>query len=278
VAYGFVVGILCTAGMKSGRVNKSGPALVIGLVVGVFTVWAAWMSYFWLRAGYSFEDYFYLLRNPQEFFDAISFYANHPAWSIGKSKSAEPAIFYYAVWLGEAAILVGLIVYQPLKFVKENRLCQDCGKWLKPSGDKSFFVAEGMGVQELKTELQAGSVRALMSRERTVPDVSASWLEVEGYACAECQDADLFINVTMVTMVKGKKKDELERKTEVLARFVPVSAADEAALFAPLPEPGPEAQPSTPSETDEAVTDDDDAGTADETALEPETKGGPAAL
>ena len=233
VGYGFLVGALCRAGIKAGRVNSVKGAVIAGLSVGAIMAWMAWVAYLWMYLDYNFREYLYFLVNPSEVLSGISVVGHHPLWSLSRS-GAPPAVFYYVVWILEALLLAGCAVRVPVRFVRENKLCPDCGKWMTSTGEQAFFGAGDWDA--VGQELAEGRIGALLALPRTEPAgiPEAKWLDAGAFACPECDDGGCYVTVASVAVLPAKKKGEVQRKVRVMARFVEVGNDDADALFHPV--------------------------------------------
>lgn len=251
-AFGWLIGAVGRVFLKKYRVKEKSAAIVVGLAGGLFGVWFAWLSYLWVITDYDFSVYLEVLRSPGDLWYIFQAIADNPMWAVGKSSGSEGAWFYYAVWIGEVVVVVGMAVKTCLDFVNNNTLCKACDDWVIPTGDLALFAVPSEDPQAVIDAVTAGDLSGLAALPKLgggqAPD---EWFEANGFACPNCQESECFVTVKKVEMKKGKKKKELERTETKLVVHAPVSAEVEEALFG-TPEPAvpsatsPEAPPPSP--------------------------------
>lgn len=240
LAYGFgwLVGRAARAMLRKYRIDSMAAATLIGVLGGVAAVYLAWPAYLWVITNFNFSIYTETIVRPLDILEIMGMIAEDPMWSIGKSSGTMPAVGYFAVWLGELVLVVVAAVQVCRTFVRDNRLCSQCGDWVTPTGDLALFAIPEEGGMELLAALENGDPSALARaerlREEELPD--AQWLEVQGFACPQCNDEDSYATISLVMMQPNKKKkNELERSQKVLARLVPVDLELEKKIFEPQP-------------------------------------------
>lgn len=234
--FGWVVSLVVNFMLKHQRICDTVPALIVAGVIGLIAIWGAWLSYIWTLTGYDFSEYIDFMLHPNYIWNVALYIAHDPVWTLSKSSDGHPYM-YYAVWLIEFAIVVGFPMLMAMSYLKENKVCDDCRDWLRKTDDTAMFLLPEEGGEQILANLQQGDVSALSTLTRLSADGEApAWVEVHGYACPNCQNKDSFVTVNWVYL-KQVKKDKVERVSDVLSRYVPVTVEMEKAIFEPAAAP-----------------------------------------
>lgn len=227
---GLVMGGIAKAALRRLKIHSAMAAVLVGAGGGILAVWFAWLAYFWILANFQFTFYFLLLINPLELFSVMVELANDPVWSFGSSKATGPAVFYYATWLVELGIVVGVAARSCLSFVRENLVCEACGEWVAETGDVARF-----GLSDDKTVLDrliSGDVSALADLPRLGrDDAVGSWFEAKGYACPDCRNRESMVSVSLVRMVSSDESKGPERAESAVIRYRPINVDMEEKIF-----------------------------------------------
>ncbi len=250
LAYG-VAAATGFVGKKMIRVKKItslGAASLIGGIGGFATLFLSWASYVWTLADFDFSVYFDHILHPRYFWHLMNFLAENPMWTIGKGSGTLPAIAYYAIWLIEAGIIIGVPIMACRNFVRDNVLCDGCGTWIAATGDAAVFDVSGEegDAREREQRIGTGDIALLLDLPRLDPSVTGvPRMEAIGLACPYCEDKDSYVTVNFVTekAAKKKRKPEIVRKKIVANAPVPVEL--EKALFEPATPPAPPISEST---------------------------------
>lgn len=245
--FGWLVGLAARTMLRKYRIDSTGTATLVGVLGGVAATYLAWPAYLWVITNYNLSYYTGTIASPFDLWEIMGILAEDPRWSIGKSSSDMPAIVYFAVWLGELILIAGAAAQVCRTFVRDNRLCSQCGDWVTPTGDMAMFAIPPESGMELFAALENGDASALAEAEHLAGGAhhADQWLEVQGFACPQCNDEDSYATITLVMMQPSKKKkNELERTQKMLARLVPVDLELEKKIF----EPGPAAAPALAEE------------------------------
>lgn len=239
VGFGWILGKVVCGALRKSRIAAFPPALFICLVTGVFAAWFAWLVYFFILGEFDTDFYFHLLANPPELLKYLVYLAHNPVWSLSKGGGGEPTVFYYAVWLGEFGALIVMPILGARYFLRNNKLCPDCGGWIALTGDAAFF-AHPAGKAEFdrfreRVFAGTGDLASLLELPRVVPpeDEPGQWLEARGHACANCPDQDGYVRLVSSALVHDKNQKKLVRKDTGIGDFLPVDVAMEKKLFEP---------------------------------------------
>lgn len=233
--FGWVVSLVVNFMLKHQRICDAVPALIVAGVIGLIAIWGAWLSYIWTVTGYHLVTYLHYL-HPVELWNALPLIAHDPFWTLSKNSAGHPYM-YYAVWIIEFVIVVGFPMIMAKSYLKENKVCEDCRDWLTKTDDIALFLLPGEGDDLILARLQQGNLSVLLPLTRlSADDEASSWVEAHGYACPNCQNRDSFVTTHWV-FLKQVKKDKVERVSEVLSRYVPVTVEMEKAIFEPASAP-----------------------------------------
>ncbi|MCC8164676.1 MAG: hypothetical protein LIQ31_00660 [Planctomycetes bacterium] len=234
---GMVVSIVVQWALRRHRIDGRMAALAVGLVAGLFAVWACWLGYLWVLSDYDFSDYWFLVTHPGAVFDIMRYLAENPMWSIGKSGSM-PGIIYWIVWLAEAGALVVFPVKGALTFVRDNVLCIECNDWVAKTGKVAYFAVPTDTAIEVYAAFERNDLTPLRELGRYPEDaLPADWIEVTNHACPNCPHLESYASVALVVITMGKN-DKPVRTEKALVTYQPIDEAMEHFLFAEAPAAG----------------------------------------
>lgn len=251
VGLGHFMGAVAKVAMRRLKIHSAASAVVLGLGGGFLGVWFAWLVYIFIWSGYSFSSYIYHAINPLSLIGAMEFVAENPYWSFSKG-SAEPAIFYYAIWLVEFVAVAVIAMKSSRAFVEENARCEGCGEWIAQTGDSIQLSLSGKA--EVTERLAAGDVSALAELPLYDPGSGEpAWIEVKGYACPTCRDRESLVSASVVHFNQKASSDTPQKVERPIFRFRPVSVELEERIFESSRE---EAIPAPVAAPEEALAED----------------------
>lgn len=137
--YGWLVGAVCRGFLRRFRISLRTPAMIVGIICGLFAVWFGWLAYIYVISDYSFEAYTDNLFDPSWLLYVIQLIGENPIWTIGKSGDGMAPIVYYALWVVELVAIIYLVASACVGFTAKNKLCEKCNDWLGETGDISYF-------------------------------------------------------------------------------------------------------------------------------------------
>lgn len=237
IGAGWLVGKVAETMIKMRRINSPAVGALIGLVGGLFLLWFSWLVHVLIFDRFIYDEFdfsvYWAAFNPSFLLHVIDIIANNPMWVIGKNGGGMPAILYYLIWAGEAAVLVIMPASLAREFVKSHKLCDSCGDWVKATGDVALFAVPEGRAAEIVDRVSSGDVAFLpeLSRVKADDEETTEWLEAHGYACSRCEDEDSLVSVVHITMVYNKKSKKMDRTQKKIAQYIPVDVALEKSIF-----------------------------------------------
>lgn len=241
---GIAIGRGAKAMLRRFRIAGKGAATFVAAAGALVAVWFSWLTYLWALSGYDFSV-FTDFADPAALWDLMGYISENPVWSLsrrGKEMSDAPGMMYYGAWLVEAGLFVYFAAKECRNFVRDNKLCPQCGEWLRPTGDVALFAAPADAAAF--ATFSGGDLSLLKTLPRLEAGAQASeWLTVLCYACAACEGRNAHVTVGH-TAVKLNKKKKPEQVKTVIANMVEISPELEAEIFtAPAPVPVPAETP-----------------------------------
>lgn len=120
--------------------------IVIGAVVGLVAIYAAWVG--WL---YAMSEYSALLLNPADIFFFMSLFAEEGIYEIFGWVPKGAAL--YGIWGLEALIIVGGTVFQVIGGVDRRPYCDSCDQWttsevITTNAKKIGVISKAVGALE----------------------------------------------------------------------------------------------------------------------------------
>ncbi|MCD8351154.1 MAG: hypothetical protein LUC93_11145 [Planctomycetaceae bacterium] len=237
--YGFCIGFVAQTMMRRLRINGNVAALAIGLICGIVGLYLAWPAYLWVITDFDMEIYTDTLGSPSFIWFIMHQLAVDPMWSLGKSQSSFPTMYWIA-WLGEALLVIGPVVFACTNLVKTNLLCDTCKDWVAVTGDKALLHIPEDRVDEVIASVSNGDLTVLLPLQHLTVDEAdqiGQWLEAVGYACPNCTHMNGYVDVSLVMLRPAKKKKELERTSKTLVKLAEIDVETEKSLFEPEPAP-----------------------------------------
>lgn len=261
---GWAVGRCAATMLRRFRIDSKNAAIAIGVIGGIAAVWASWLTYLWVVVGYNFQV-FSGYANPFNLLEVMELIGENPIWSLssrsGKSSSPGPAIMYYAFWLAELCIIVYAAVSECRSFVKNNKLCNLCGDWVRSTGETALFAIPDDA--DVLTSLQTGDLAVLPTLPRLADDNDhAHWLEARCFACGNCENENAHVTVAL-NAIKLDKNKKPQVVSTIMANLVEITPELEKAIFEPAqqkPEPAADSDPAADGDMTKTQPESEEGG------------------
>lgn len=198
VGFGMLTGIAVGIGGKMGKARK--PALygLIGLIVGLFAVYASWIAWF-----YASSDQTLLILNPDELLTAINLVSITGAWNIFGWTPTGLSI--YLIWAIEALIVIGGCTLVAYGYVQVQPFCEKCSQWVENAQTITGYQAIE-DEKDFTRKLEEGQLDMVSSLQKA-PDTSLKSTEIEINHCGSCDESNYLSLTTVNVSVDDKGKE-----------------------------------------------------------------------
>lgn len=221
-AYTFAVVLVVTQVRQWGKVQSAGFMLVLGPVVGLFALYAAWAAFGAALLGKSARldervpGYLDLLLRPDLLWK-LALAVNEQGWFTVRSLTPS-GLFLWALWAIEAVVIVGGTTATVWVTVRDQVFCEECQAWCLEDLRRPFFDApRDLAALQPAIDGGPGSVAALEALPR-VSDETSRFLSVELHRCPRCKRfGTSILRLEVISWVRGKRST---RKTDLSPRFV----------------------------------------------------------
>lgn len=200
----FGVGVGALAGI-GGIFFKIRNISIIGLISGLLGLFAEYCQ--WVFDILALTDGEFFLLNPVDIYGFIRVIGVTGVWSI--RRFTPTGVVLYAVWFGEAAIIIGASLLIAIYMIKTKPFCERCDKWVTKE-ETLFPLNYADDVNGLKLKLEQGDFSALTSLGKAELN-SNHYTKVTLKHCEQCKD--LYLLSAWSIMVNKNKKDALETKS-----------------------------------------------------------------
>lgn len=222
--YGFIFGLLTSVLMKFGKVRNNFVAVVCSATVGLLAWYGSWNG-----CVHSLVTGAPLLVSPREMLAFMKVLLDQGSWGIGLS-SHEPVtgVLLGIVWLGEAAIIIGIATVAGFGSVSGTPFCETHDCWLEEEKkmDKLDVFLRPEDIEAFKN----GDIEPLEHAQPRVP-ASGRFARLTLKYSGRCEDfcALSIANVTVTPDKDGKMKEEVRELMTNL--WVPKTMFDYLAQF-----------------------------------------------
>lgn len=266
VVCGGVIGGGLSFGVTLGNVRNPLYVKLIAVIIGLAAVYLTWMFYIWLvlrsqpifavAAGLQQPE---LVYEPAEMLSVMQAIAGVGLWGV---KNLTPTgVVLYAIWLGEALILLGFTYSVGTR--QEAPYCEQCGRWTQQMSDACRFPEIDQNL--LCTSLEDGRWERL-EQWKTEPISPQSHLRGDLYLCPACTETTCLSLRHLQTVVK---KGDIQERSRTVIQWLYIPRDVALGLLAPL-EDETEQNSDAPAaagnidDLGDDEDDDDDESSADE--------------
>jgi hypothetical protein len=213
-AFGFGVGAATAWGAKTGKMRNMMTATLVGGLAGLFALYFAWAFDPMVRFRQQFAAPFWDVELIWQYMKAG--YADG-FWSIGGNGGAVTGLFLAAVWIAEAALIVGISALAVKFLLGEQPFCEETNQWTKSEkGVARLSLVNDEQVEAKLQQLLAGDVSSLKTFYRA--DKSADHLQLDVAVCDDCPTCN-FLTVKAVRHVTNRKGEVTKQETKLLVNL-----------------------------------------------------------
>ena len=222
LGFGFVVGAAAAWGARIGKIRNMMVSTALGGLVGLLAVYFAWVFDPMARIEDVHEPFWRL--------DAIWAYMQLGYtvgfWGIGQNGGPVTGPFLAAVWVIEAAMVLGTCIVTMRKWLGERPYCEETGKWTTSEANVGrLSLVDDQDAEAKIRRLLDGDVGSLAEFYRAT-DADPALLQLDLATCPGCLACN-FLTVKMVQTVLNKKGEASKQENKLLVnlRITPDEAA-----------------------------------------------------
>lgn len=211
LAYGFAIGMAVVLGARVGKIRNALVATLVGGLVGLVAVYTAWV-------------YDPVARLPgingpvwrvETLWEYMKFGYEHGFWTIGRNGQAVTGVFLAAVWVAEAAIIVGVAGATVHACVGHLPFCEETNQWTK--AEKKVAQLSLVHDEDAEAKLKRlveGDLTALAELTRAIGD-EPSLLQLDLATCPDCPTCN-YLTMKIVQSVTNKKGEVSKQEVKLL--------------------------------------------------------------
>ena len=208
---GIVVGMLTGQISKLSRIRNKDFVLVMGIILGVLSVYSAWVA--WI---FSFSGNEVLILSPFRLWSVINWIAEQGAWTVFEMRPKGLAL--YAIWFSEALAIVVASAVMARKQVQDLIYCEQCNRWVDEAVTISLLEPV-VDTEQLKVDLEQGDY-SYMDSLKIVDVESDLFTSLSVQQCSSCRTLNL-LTVNSVAVTEDKDgKTQLQKRPIVLNLYI----------------------------------------------------------
>ena len=223
---GFALGSAMGKLLQWARVRNTTLGLAITALAGLVLVWFSWVVYIYdlLQQIEIPPTLWDCVTSPQIMWQILLDINEHGLWSI---KEAKPTgIFLWAIWLVEAALLIGIPLWYVRKKLDEKAFCEACQKWciIRPLIDLKTLP---FSRAEVSRRLESKDF-SVIADAKEAPKGSLMYWTVSLQGCPSCDTTQtLCIDETVLTQ---NKKGQWEKTIKPVVKRLLLAPEDTVAM------------------------------------------------
>jgi hypothetical protein len=223
VAFGGLLGVAAGYGFVWGKVRNQPVAAAVTCTISAFALyvsWAVWVSLTLESQNIGTISWMKLVERPGMLWGLICAINQDGTWNLG-SDAVTKGTALWAVWLVEAAIVIGCSLGIQIAILGLHAFCERCERWC--SRGAKIVLALPQSLTQLKLELEANDLRSLESLGLASPGGDHLLAELD--SCPQCRQLDT-LSLTLTTIRKNRLGQATIRKKKVLEHLLiaPASA------------------------------------------------------
>jgi hypothetical protein len=253
--FGGAIGAAVSWAAKFGHVRSRLLPTVVGLLCGLVGLYVAWGADFLARIGMPNDGDFLIAFRPDVLKAYIRFFYENGFWGIGhgvggnnNNQQMVSGIFLAAVWLGEAAIILGAATLVPWHQLHNSVYCEHCERWVKSiKGVQTLSLG---APDSALARITAGDLAPFETWPRA-KSADQGFIRLNLDCCNDCSKSN-YLSVERV-ITQFDKKGKATQVATVLVNRLAIDAADvarvrQAGQPAPVEEAAPAAEPEAATE------------------------------
>jgi hypothetical protein len=251
--FGAVVGWVVSREAKATRIRHGVLPALVGLVCGFAGLYVAWAADLVARIGVPQGQSPLIGLNPLVMASYITVFYENGMWGLGKQGGVVSGMPLAAIWLVEAAFIIGLAGRLPWNEFSGNVFCEACDNWTRV--EKDVGRLQDVAGDELSRRVAAGEIAALKDVPKAAPD-SMQFLRINLACCESCGETNA-LELERVTIKLDKEQKPTEKTSTLFNRLLISNAETELVRAAgkiedPLPEEPIDVETDLPEETSRA--------------------------
>jgi hypothetical protein len=203
-AFGGLMGVCTGYGLVWGKVRNQTANLIVQAVVsisGLYVSWAVWVVDIFRKYNVAISDWMEVAAHPASLWRAVCYINQYGTWHLGKDEAMKGSALG-AVWVVEAATVVGLAMSIGYEILRHHAFCERCESWCRRRA--KIILSAPQNATLLKRQLEGNDWHSLESL--TAGNKSASHLEVVLDSCEQCRQLN-----TMSLTYTSVTRDRLRR-------------------------------------------------------------------
>jgi hypothetical protein len=217
VAFGVLLGVAAGYGFVWGKVRNQPVAAAVTSTISAFALyvsWAVWVSLTLESQHIGTISWMKLVQRPGMLWGLICAINQDGTWGLG-SDPATKGTALWAVWLVEAAIVMGCSLGIQIAILGLHAFCERCERWC--SRGAKIVLALPQSLTQLKLELAANDLRSLESLGPATPGGDHLLAELD--SCPQCRQLDT-LSLTLTTIRKNRLGKPTIRNKKVLEHLL----------------------------------------------------------
>ena len=217
--FGLGVGIAVNAGATLGKVQNPLYARLVGVVMGLLSVYLCWAFYLWaaqkgdvelcLRLGIQAPE---LSFDPMRMYEVIQWIADNGLWSMFGGTPKGWGL--YSLWAIEAAVIFLATVV--IAGGNESPFCEPCNAWTDDA--ENLLQLENTNYEDLRLDLEEERYERL-DELHTGQHNPKDCLRVTLHTCPKCDESN-FMTIKHVEVTVDSDGDEQEDETDIVNRLI----------------------------------------------------------
>jgi hypothetical protein len=217
VAFGGLLGVAAGYGFVWGKVRNQPVAAAVTSTISAFALyvsWAVWVSLTLESQHIGTISWMKLVERPGMLWGLICAINQDGTWGLG-SDPVTKGTALWAVWLVEAAIVIGCSLGIQIAILGLHAFCERCERWC--SRGAKIVLALPQSLTQLKLELEANDLRSLEGLGPATPGGDHLLAELD--SCPQCRQLDT-LSLTLTTIRKNRLGKPTIRNKKVLEHLL----------------------------------------------------------
>ena len=207
--FAFIIGGATMLAIQSGKIRNRLIAIGTSLLVACVALYAMWTAHIYA----TFDDA-PAFCSPDYLFMAIGHLYEHGSWSL--KSTPVTGIILAIVWLAEAAITSGLIVYLGYTGMANTPFCETTQTWLSVETDIDTLAF--IRSDEAQLDLQSGDLSCLTKpRPRNINSSTFCRITIKS---SQDEEAMRTVRLTNITITQDKNGNDSEQKDELTGDLI----------------------------------------------------------
>lgn len=223
VALGALLGVAVGYGLVWGKVRSQPVGAAVTATISAFALyisWAVWVSLTLESQHVGPVSWVKLAERPGMLWELMCAINQDGTWSLG-SEPVMKGTELWAVWLVEAAMVIGLAVIIQKAILGLHAFCERCERWCSRGARIPLSLPQSL--TQLKLQIEANDLRSLESLAPASPGADHVVAELD--SCPQCLQLNT-LSLTLTTIRKNRLGQPTIRNKKLLEHLLipPTSA------------------------------------------------------